>query len=90
MPTNKININQKQLITIWKQFRFKLLIRLQKDLNQSKKVNKIEKAVLVGKSIAEKAIAAGISQVRFDRNGYLYHGRIKSLAEGAREAGLKF
>ncbi|NQY09227.1 MAG: 50S ribosomal protein L18 [Flavobacteriales bacterium] len=49
-----------------------------------------EKAVAVGKSIAEKAIKAGISAVRFDRGGYLYHGRIKSLAEGAREGGLKF
>jgi large subunit ribosomal protein L18 len=57
---------------------------------ESKKVNKIEKAILVGKSIAEKAISAGITQVRFDRNGYLYHGRVKSLAEGAREGGLKF
>jgi large subunit ribosomal protein L18 len=54
------------------------------------KVNKIEQAKLVGKAIAEKAGAAGIASVRFDRNGYLYHGRIKSLAEGAREAGLKF
>ena len=41
-------------------------------------------------SVAEKAIAAGISVVKFDRGGYLYHGRIKSLAEGAREGGLKF
>ena len=54
------------------------------------KGNKIEQAKLVGKSIAEKASVAGISTVRFDRNGYLYHGRVKSLAEGAREAGLKF
>ncbi|HET6228008.1 MAG TPA: 50S ribosomal protein L18 [Bacteroidia bacterium] len=54
------------------------------------KGNKIEQAKLVGKAIGEKATKAGISSVRFDRNGYLYHGRIKSLAEGAREAGLKF
>ncbi|MGZ4056551.1 MAG: 50S ribosomal protein L18 [Bacteroidia bacterium] len=54
------------------------------------KGNKIEQAKLVGKSIAEKASKAGISSIRFDRNGYLYHGRVKSLAEGAREAGLKF
>jgi large subunit ribosomal protein L18 len=57
---------------------------------ETQKVSKIEKAILVGKSIASKALAAGISQVRFDRNGYLYHGRVKSLAEGAREGGLKF
>lgn len=54
------------------------------------KGNKIEQAKLVGKSIAEKAVKAGIQSVRFDRNGYLYHGRIKSLADAAREAGLKF
>ena len=56
----------------------------------SQKVTKIEKAKLVGKLIAEKAIQAGISNVVFDRNGYLYHGRVKSLAEAAREGGLKF
>ena len=54
------------------------------------KVNKIDQAKLVGKAVAEKAGKAGITSVRFDRNGYLYHGRVKSLAEGAREAGLKF
>ena len=57
---------------------------------QSVKVNKSEKAKLVGKMIAEKAVANGITAVVFDRNGFLYHGRIKSLAEGAREGGLKF
>ena len=56
----------------------------------SAKGNKIDQAKLVGKAIADKATKAGISSVRFDRNGYLYHGRVKSLAEGAREAGLKF
>ena len=45
---------------------------------------------MVGKLVAEKAIKAGITEVSFDRGGYLYHGRVKSLAEGAREAGLKF
>jgi large subunit ribosomal protein L18 len=54
------------------------------------KVTKIEQAKLVGTLIAEKALAAGISEVVFDRNGYLYHGRVKSLAEAAREGGLKF
>jgi large subunit ribosomal protein L18 len=57
---------------------------------KSAKVNKSEKAKLVGKMIAEKAVSAGISSVVFDRNGYLYHGRVKSLADGAREGGLKF
>ena len=52
--------------------------------------NKQATASAVGKNIAEKAIAAGISVVRFDRGGYLYHGRVKSLADGAREGGLKF
>jgi large subunit ribosomal protein L18 len=56
----------------------------------SAKVTKIEKAKLVGKLIAEKAVANGITSVVFDRNGFLYHGRIKSLADGAREGGLKF
>src|SRR5690606_7899910 len=51
---------------------------------------KIEQSKIVGKMVAEKAVAAGISKVVFDRNGYLYHGRVKSLAEGAREAGLQF
>lgn len=52
--------------------------------------NKIEQSRLVGKLLGEKAIAAGVTKVVFDRNGYLYHGRVKSLAEGAREAGLDF
>lgn len=56
----------------------------------SKKGNKVDIAALVGKSVATKAIEKGISTVTFDRNGYLYHGRVKSLAEAAREAGLKF
>jgi len=60
-----------------------------KDIS-SAKGNKSEIATLVGKSVAEKAIKAGVSTITFDRGGYLYHGRIKSLAEGAREAGLKF
>jgi len=55
-----------------------------------KKVNKKEQAKLVGSLIAEKAKEAGIESVVFDRNGYLYHGRVKSLAEAAREGGLKF
>ena len=60
---------------------------------KDKKANgipKIEQAKVVGQSIAEKAKAAGIDKVVFDRNGYLYHGRVKALAEAAREAGLNF
>lgn len=54
------------------------------------KGTKIEVAGKVGKAIAEKALALGIKAVAFDRGGNLYHGRVKSLAEGAREAGLEF
>jgi large subunit ribosomal protein L18 len=54
------------------------------------KGTKVEVSHQVGKAIAEKAKAAGIEAVVFDRGGYLYHGRVKSLAEGAREGGLKF
>ena len=56
----------------------------------SQKCTKMEQAKLVGKAIAEKAKEAGINNVVFDRNGYLYHGRVKTLAESARESGLKF
>ncbi len=51
---------------------------------------KVEIASKVGKAIAEKALASGITSVVFDRNGYLYHGRVKQLADAAREGGLKF
>jgi large subunit ribosomal protein L18 len=54
------------------------------------KGTKIEQARLVGLALAEKAKTAGISSARYDRNGYLYHGRVKSLAEAAREGGLLF
>lgn len=56
----------------------------------AEKGTKSEKATLVGKSLAEKALKEGIESISFDRGGYLYHGRVKSLAEGAREGGLKF
>ena len=55
-----------------------------------KKVNKTEQAQMLGGLIAEKAKAAGIESVVFDRNGYLYHGRVKALADAARNGGLKF
>ena len=60
-----------------------------KDIS-SAKGTKTEIAGLVGKSLAEKALKAGIEAISFDRGGYQYHGRVKSLAEGAREGGLKF
>ena len=60
-----------------------------RDKQLSKGTN-IETAAAVGKLIAEKAVKAGLETVKFDRGGYLYHGRIQSLAEGARAAGLKF
>ncbi len=57
---------------------------------RDQKGTKIEKSAMVGKLIAERAKNAGVSAVVFDRNGYLYHGRIKSLADAAREGGLTF
>jgi large subunit ribosomal protein L18 len=58
--------------------------------DDANKVNKTEQAKLVGKLIADSAKKAGVANVVFDRNGYLYHGRVKALAESAREGGLKF
>lgn len=63
---------------------------LAKEIAGKKDVNKTEQAKLVGKLAAEKSKDAGIKEVVFDRNGYLYHGRVKALADAAREAGLKF
>jgi large subunit ribosomal protein L18 len=58
--------------------------------DQSLTGTKTEKSVAVGKLVAEKAKASGITQVVFDRGGYQYHGRVKAVADGAREAGLEF
>ena len=66
-----------------------LLATSSKELDAKGGVN-IEISKTVGKKLAEKAIASGINTIVFDRNGYLYHGNIKALAEGAREGGLKF
>jgi large subunit ribosomal protein L18 len=66
------------------------LSSLEKEIAEKKNINKTEQAKLVGKLAAEKSVGAGIKQVVFDRNGYLYHGRVKALADAAREAGLKF
>ncbi len=60
------------------------------DKNIKSEGTKSERAAQVGKLVAEKALAAGITEVVFDRNGYLYHGRVKQLADAAREGGLKF
>lgn len=59
-------------------------------LGYKEKMTKSEQAAKVGEDIAGKAVAAGITTVVFDRNGYLYHGRVKELADGARKGGLKF
>lgn len=58
--------------------------------SEAGKISKTEKSKLIGKKIAEKASEKNISKVVFDRNGYLYHGRVKAIADAAREAGLKF
>jgi large subunit ribosomal protein L18 len=55
-----------------------------------KKTVNIENSKSVGKKLAEKAVSSGVTEIVFDRNGYLYHGNIKAFAEGAREGGLKF
>ena len=67
-----------------------LLAASSKDKGVDIKGTNVEVAAAVGKLAAEKALKARITEVAFDRGGYLYHGRIKSLAEGARAAGLKF
>jgi len=59
------------------------------ELGAAKNTN-VELSKEVGKKLAEKAVAAGITEVVFDRNGYIYHGKVKALADGAREGGLKF
>ena len=56
----------------------------------AQKVNKTEKSKLVGAAIARKAVELGLQSVVFDRGGYLYHGRVKAVADGAREGGLQF
>ena len=61
-----------------------------KAITDLKLKSNIEVSFNVGKSVAENAIKKGIDKIKFDRGGYLYHGRVKSLAEGAREGGLKF
>lgn len=67
-----------------------ILTASEKEVIEKGKMQKQEKARLVGKILAEKALKKGLEEVVFDRAGYLYHGRVKNLAEGAREGGLKF
>ena len=61
-----------------------------KSISDLKLKSNIEISFNVGKSVAELAVKKGIDKIKFDRGGYLYHGRVKSLADGAREGGLKF
>ena len=61
-----------------------------RDKGVDAKGTKSEVSAAVGKAIAAKAVAAGIEAIVFDRNGFVYHGRVKALADGAREGGLKF
>ena len=64
---------------------------LDKDLRKTlKSTSNVDAAVAVGKLLAQRAVKKGVKQVAFDRAGYLYHGRVKALAEGAREGGLEF
>ncbi|MCF6241229.1 MAG: 50S ribosomal protein L18 [Bacteroidales bacterium] len=74
------DVNQKTLVAA---------SSLEKDIAEKKDITKILQAELVGKLIAEKAVKAGIKNVVFDRNGYLYHGRVRKIADAARENGLK-
>ncbi|KKQ87701.1 MAG: 50S ribosomal protein L18 [Candidatus Woesebacteria bacterium GW2011_GWB1_38_8b] len=69
-----------------------LISASEKDLDEkeSKKMNKTQKAKEVGMAVAKKALKVGLKQVVYDRGGYRYHGRVKALAEGAREGGLDF
>ncbi|MEX2581983.1 MAG: 50S ribosomal protein L18 [Gemmatimonadota bacterium] len=63
---------------------------LSADVKEGGELSKTERGKLAGKLLAEKAREKGISKVVFDRGGYLYHGRVKAFAEGAREGGLEF
>lgn len=77
------DFNQKSILTV-----SDLSKEVRAELNE--KSTKVDKSKVVGKIVAKKALENGINTVVFDRGGYKYHGRVKSLAESAREAGLKF
>ena len=86
--TNNINV---QIIDDVKGVTLVSCSTLDKDMvKKVKGMTKSEAAGVVGKTVAEKALKAGISEVVFDRGGYLYTGRVQKVADGAREAGLKF
>ncbi|MDE6275664.1 MAG: 50S ribosomal protein L18 [Clostridia bacterium] len=86
--TNNINV---QIIDDIKGMTLVSCSTLDKDMAKVvKDMTKTEAAAEVGKAVAKKALQAGITEVVFDRGGYLYTGRVKSVADGAREAGLKF
>ena len=86
--TNNINV---QIIDDIKGITLVSCSTLDKDMiKKVKDMTKTEAAAEVGKTVAQKALQAGITEVVFDRGGYLYTGRVKSVADGAREAGLKF
>ena len=78
------------MLRLWMMKVEKLSWQLPLEKKKLSKKSKIDIASIVGKRIGSLAKKAGVSQVKFDRGGYLYHGRVKSLAEGAREGGLKF
>lgn len=63
---------------------------ISKDIELEKGIKKTEQSFQIGLKLGEKALAAGITKVAFDRSGYKYHGRVKALADGARKAGLQF
>lgn len=63
---------------------------LEADAKSLKSTDNVEAAAFVGKSIAQKAVKKGLTEVVFDRSGYIYHGKVQALADAAREAGLKF
>jgi large subunit ribosomal protein L18 len=63
---------------------------ISKEIELAAGLKKTEQSLMVGQKLGEKAIAAGITKVAFDRSGYKYHGRVKALADGARKAGLEF
>jgi len=67
-----------------------LVTASEKDLSKKEKLTKTEKAKLIGEILGKKALKLGLKKIKFDRRSYQYHGRVKALAEGARQGGLDF